>query len=86
MLSPRGAWNHDFDIFIHEKNQFWPRSDMLSFGQPKAVTIHKNDEVEVSFTVKYFHRMRTQANKCNKVFLDAVASLDFGYEGGREYL
>ena len=77
MLSAEDAWDHEYDIFIHEKNQFWPRSDMQSFGQPKAVTIKQNDEVEISFKIKHIHRRRTNINKCSKVILISNALSNF---------
>ena len=28
---------NDYDIFIHEKGQFWPRAGMTPFGQPNSI-------------------------------------------------
>ena len=28
---------NDYDIFIHEKGQFWPRTGMTPFGQPNSI-------------------------------------------------
>ena len=39
-----------YDIYIHEKGQFWPRSDMQKIGQPDKIEIELNVEMEVSFS------------------------------------
>ena len=51
---------HKYDIFIHDKGQFWPRLNMLSFGQTDAVTIDKDEEIDISFSIKEISNMNTE--------------------------
>ena len=56
---------NDFDIFIHEKGQFWPRSDMFSFGQPEPVKISYADDVQIIFSIKEIDHINNEKNDCN---------------------
>ena len=52
------------EIFIHQKGQFWPRFDMISFGQPDHVTI-RHDELELFFSSKEINTISKTDNPCN---------------------
>ena len=68
---PEREYDSSYDIFIHQKGQFWPRSDMGSFGQPDAVTVAQSthrgiDDLELYFSVKEISRINSQENPCNE--------------------
>ena len=54
----------DFDIFIHEKGQFWPRSDMFTFGQPESVLASKFDDITIVFSIKEISHLNNDKNIC----------------------
>ena len=56
-------WNPAHDVYIHQKGQFWPRSDMISFGQPERITI-KRDELELFFSIKEVNSINRFDNQC----------------------
>ena len=70
--NPELTYIASHDIFIHQKGQFWPRADMLSFGQPDPVTITSDiksgniDELELFFSVKNINRINTNEKPCNE--------------------
>ena len=64
-MIPRNL-NHyqDYDIFLHERGQFWPRSDMISYGQQESVTITNNTELQISFSIKKVKKISTEERPC----------------------
>ena len=68
--NPEMSYIPSHDIFIHQKGQFWPRSDMISFGQPDPVTVSafilNLDELELFFSVKEIHKISTEENPCKE--------------------
>ena len=64
MMAPIDAENQDYDIFIHERGQFWPRSDMFSYGQPKVVSVRGKKEIEILFSSKVSSKMKTSDHAC----------------------
>ena len=65
ILKPPVRWGYQksHEIFIHQKGQFWPRTDMKSFGQPERVTIEK-DDLELSFSLKEVNTLSSIDNPC----------------------
>ena len=61
-----------YDIFIHQKGQFWPRSDMGLYGQPDPITVSlirssgRLDDLELSFSVKEISHFNTKENPCDE--------------------
>ena len=55
-----------YDIFVHEKDQFWPRRDMLSFGQSDPIHVAPNREIEVIFTTKKIINLNKDDRVCNE--------------------
>ena len=49
------SYAHDytkgFEIFLHEKGQFWPGLEMERIGQSKAIYVKTDTEVRVTFTM-----------------------------------
>ena len=64
MMANTSAEYQDYDIFIHEKGQFWPRSDMLGFGQPDPLTLFNNTEMQIIFSAKITEKLSTEAKPC----------------------
>ena len=64
MMASIEAGFEDYDVFIHEKGQFWPRSDMFSYGQPNKISVKNSTEIEIVFSSKIAERMRTLDNPC----------------------
>ena len=54
----------DYDIFLHENGQFWPRSDMFSIGQPEPVKVELNSDVEITFTIKEITSINSAIRPC----------------------
>ena len=54
----------DYDVFIHEKGQFWPRSDMFSYGQPDKISVKNSSEIEIVFSSKIAVKMPSLDNRC----------------------
>ena len=70
---PPTQWSYlpAHEIFIHQKGQFWPRTDMISFGQPERVTIEK-DDLELSFSLK-------EVNILNKIDNPCIADEEYSF-------
>ena len=64
MMANTSAAYQDYDIFIHEKGQFWPRSDMFAFGQPDRLTLFNNSEMQIIFSSKVTEKLSTEAKPC----------------------
>ena len=54
----------DYDIFIHERGQFWPRSDMFSFGQSEPVALLAGRELEIVFEIKEVTHLNREHRRC----------------------
>ena len=54
----------DYDIFIHERGQFWPRSDMFSLGQSEPVALLAGRELEIVFEVKEVTHLNREHRRC----------------------
>ena len=63
-MAPIKAYDINYDVFIHEKGQFWPRSNMFSYGQPNKVTVKDWSEIEIVFSSKVSEKMNTKENPC----------------------
>ena len=64
MMANNSAMYKDYDIFLHEKGQFWPRSDMISFGQPDPISLYNNSEMQIIFSVKAVEKLSTEDKPC----------------------
>ena len=53
-----------YDIFIHEKGQFWPRSDMTSYGQSDMVTISPHTDLHLELEVKKIENLKKDQTHC----------------------
>ena len=54
-------------IYLFTKGQFWPRSEMISFGQPESLTVSVSgikgyDDLEIHFSVKEKIHLNTHMN------------------------
>ena len=58
------ASNNDYDIFLHDKGQFWPRSGMTTFGQPNSISIMSNTELNIFFQRKEVNLLNTKKDPC----------------------
>ena len=47
-----GALFVGFEVYLHEKGQFWPRGDMQIIGQTDAIKIDKFQEIVGHFSIK----------------------------------
>ena len=64
MINDVSAYLSEYDIFLHENGQFWPRSDMFSIGQHKPVKVGLNSDVEITFTVKKITNINKPTRPC----------------------
>ena len=53
-----------YDVFLHEAGQFWPRSEMFSFGQSSVITVAPQEELVLQFSVKEIQKMKTRDRDC----------------------
>ncbi len=54
----------NYDIFLHEKGQFWPRTDMMSFGQPESIQLEREKELQIVFSIKEITQLNSEKNPC----------------------
>ena len=54
----------NYKIFIHERGQFWPRYNMMSFGQPDPLTLSPNKELEISFSINQITKLSKKGKEC----------------------
>ena len=65
MLSPGWAnYYNSWDVFIHERAQFWPRPDLVSFGQAEVITVEPGQELEISFSVREVENLKRPGRDC----------------------
>ena len=64
MISKDPSTFQSYDIFLHEKGQFWPRSDMNSFGQAEVVTLSPNIEIQLEISIKKIENLKTKETNC----------------------
>ena len=65
MLEP--GWENyynSWDVFIHEKGQFWPRPGLISFGQSEVVTVESQEELEITFAVRKVENLKRPGRTC----------------------
>ena len=55
-----------FDIYIHEKGQFWIRPGLEKIGQPEKIRVGLDQELEVGFTQLQKSNLNLEERKCNK--------------------
>ena len=55
-----------FDIYFHEKGQFWPRSGLKKIGQPEKMNLKLDQELDVGFTQLRKSNLNLKERKCNK--------------------
>ena len=56
--------NFNFDVYLHEKGQFWPRDDSKAFGQSQVFHLELDTQVEAVFT----RSKHVTLNKPSRVF------------------
>ena len=56
--------DQNYKIFIHERGQFWPRYDMMSFGQPDPLMLSPNKELEIFFSINQITRFSKRGREC----------------------
>ena len=56
--------DQNYKIFIHERGQFWPRYDMMSFGQPDPLMLSPNKELEIFFSINQITRFSKRGGEC----------------------
>ena len=54
----------DYDIFLHEKGQFWPRTDMMSFGQSDFIQLESRKEIQIVFSIKEMTKFNSKESPC----------------------
>ena len=64
MIRKHSSTYQSYDIFIHEKGQFWPRSDMNSFGQTDVVTVTPGTEIELRISMVNIENLKTEGTNC----------------------
>jgi len=59
-----GYYLQGFDICLHQKGQFWPRSDMAALGQSEKIILEKDTEMEGSFMLSRVQRLNKASAPC----------------------
>ena len=57
-------YSRTYDLFLHERGQFWPRLDMFSLGQSDPVKLELNSDVEVIFTLNKISTINSKRRPC----------------------
>ena len=53
-----------FDIYLHERNQFWPGSDMENIGQTPRIDLELNNEMWGTFTTTEVKKLNRAEEQC----------------------
>ena len=72
MINNISAYSTSYDVFLHERGQFWPRSDMFSLGQSEPVKVELHSDVVIIFTHQKIARLHSQSRPC-------IESLDYSF-------
>ena len=65
MLNPgQEDYYNTWDVFIHERGQFWPRPGLSSFGQSEVITVEAGQELEITFSVKEVEKLARPGREC----------------------
>ena len=67
MITNTSSYNKEYDIFLHEKGQFWPRLDMFKFGIQEPIRVMPGDELEIKFSKTITNHLNKDKRKCQKV-------------------
>ena len=55
-----------FEIYIHEKGQFWPKPGMCKIGQSDKIEMELNEEMEIAFSQREISNLYNSDRKCNE--------------------
>ena len=55
-----------FEVFLHEKDQFWQGSDMENIGQTKPIDFEINNEVRGTFLLVQSRKINTKEEPCEE--------------------
>ena len=53
-----------FDIYLHERNQFWPGNDMERVGQTKNIDLELNNEIWGTFSTSQIKKLNKAEEPC----------------------
>ena len=67
MITNTSSYHKEYDIFLHEKGQFWPRLDMVKYGIQEPIKVLPGDEVEIKFSKKTIKNLKTDKRDCKEV-------------------
>ena len=56
---------YSFDIYLHEKGQFWLKKEMDAFGQYGPIFVKPNKEITGTFTVNRIQVLEKPSQPCN---------------------
>ena len=67
-----------YSIYLHEKGQFWPGSELHPLGQSEKIILKENTEISGKFKIHYKKRLKKEDEQCEKnasySFTDCVSS------------
>jgi len=61
-----GYYLQGFDVYLHQKGQFWPRADMAALGQSEKIILEKDTEMEGSFMLSRVRRLHKGSAPCTE--------------------
>ena len=65
-----------YNIYLHEKGQFWPNSDFQQLGQSGKIVLEENKELAGKFTINILSKINQKGKECeedeNYKFTDCV--------------
>ena len=66
-----------YSIYLHEKGQFWPGSELHPLGQSEKIILKENTEISGKFKIHYKDRIRKKDEDCERsetfMFTDCVS-------------
>ena len=67
-----------YNMYLHEKGQFWPNTELQPIGQTEKIILEDNMEISGKFSIQYRIKMRKKEDKCerdeNYKFTDCVSN------------
>ena len=55
-----------YDIYLHERSQFWPGTDMENIGQTEMIEVQLHTEIWGSFTVSLIKKLNKVSDPCEE--------------------
>ena len=55
-----------YSIYLHEKGQFWPGTELQPIGQTEKIILEENMDISCKFKTKFKEKIRRESEKCER--------------------